>query len=320
VPAGDEPTDDTPAAERADEPVARRSRFALVRGTFSRLDGASVTDLGAFLAYYSALSIFPMIAALVALLGLIGGEGTAQTLIDAVSSIAPQSAVDALRGPIHGLVSSNGQASVAALIAFVAALWAASGYVGGFVRAANAIHGVDESRPLVKLRAVQLGLTLVSLAFLALMLVAIGLSGPVLHSAAGSLGFGSTDETIFEVIRWPLLALAGASVIAVLARYGPDLDPRPWSAVVTGMALSLFIWILASAAFALFVATLGSYQATYATLAGAIVFLIWLWISNVALLAGVALNAELAAREAEHPTLEAETAPQPRHHGVERTA
>jgi membrane protein len=128
------------------------------------------------------------------------------------------------------------------------------------------------------------------------MLVALGLSGPLLDSAAGSLGLGSVAETAFGIARWPLLAAAGAAAIAILARYGPDLDPRPWSAVVAGTGFSLAIWILASLAFALYVATLGSYQATYASLAGAIVFLVWLWISNLALLAGIALNAELALR------------------------
>jgi membrane protein len=297
-----------------------RRRFALLRDTFSRLDRAGATDLAAFLAYYSALSIFPTIVVLVALLGLAGNQGTAHTLIHAVSSIAPQSAMHALSGPIQGLVSSNGEASVAAAIGFAVALWAASGYVGGFVRAANAIHGVEETRPIVKRRALLLGLTLSCVALLALMLVAIGLSGPLLDSAARSLGLGSTAKRIFDVARWPLLALAGTAAIAILARYGPDLDPRPWSAVVAGTGLSLGLWILASLGFALYVATLGSYEATYASLAGAIVFLIWLWISNLALLAGISLNAELALRRPDaRPSTERGPEPEPLRQGVERT-
>ena len=272
--------------------------LSLSKSTLGRVNRAGITDLAASLAYYSALSIFPTVAALVALLGLFGSESTARTLIQVVSQVGPGSAVDALRGPINGLVRSNGQAGVAAAIAFAAALWASSGYVGGFIRAANSIHEVEESRSMVKVRALQVGLAFLSVGLLALMLVAIGLSGPLLHSAAGTLGFGPTDETIFEVIRWPLLALAGAAAIATLSRHGPDLDPRPWRAVIAGTGLALGVWLLASGAFALYVATLGSYEATYATLAGAIVFLIWLWISNLALLAGVALNAELHAKVA----------------------
>jgi membrane protein len=303
------------------EDAAPRRRFALARDTFSRLDRAGVTDLAGYLAYYSALAIFPTIAVLVALVGLVGDQGTARTLIDAVASIGPQSAVQALSGPIHGLFKSNGEASAAAVIAFIGAVWAASGYVGGFVRAANAIHGVREGRPIVRRRAVLLGLTLSSIGLLALMLVALGLSGPLLDSAAGSLGLGSVAETAFEIARWPLLALAGAAAIAILARYGPDLDPRPWSAVVAGTGLSLAIWIVASLAFALYVATLGSYQATYASLAGAIVFLIWLWISNLALLAGVALNAELALRRPERrPAASRGPRPEPLRRGAERPA
>jgi membrane protein len=275
----------------------------LARSTFWRANGAGITDLAAYLAYYSALAIFPTIAVLVALLGLLGSGGTAKTLTDAISSIGPGSAVHALKGPINGLVRSNGQAGIAAVVAFALALWASSGYVGGFIRAANAMHGVEESRPLVKLRGLQVGLALTVVAIMALMLTAIGLSGPLLDSTASSLGLGSTTTTVFEIARWPLLAGAGALAIVLLARFGPDLDPRPWSAVVAGTLFSLVVWLLASGLFALYVATLGSYQATYATLAGAIVFLMWLWISNLALLAGVALNAELALRRAaEEPT------------------
>jgi membrane protein len=292
-----------PPSEGADKPdggdgKAGRRRFDLLRATVGRANDAGFTDLAAYLAYYSALSIFPTIAVLLALLGLLGDQGTARTLIHAFEQIAPASAVHALRGPIHGLVSSHGQAGVAAVIAFAAALWASSGYVGGFIRAANAIHGVPEKRPRVALRGVQLGLTLTSIALVAVMLVALALSGPVLDSVAKWLGLGSTATTVFNVVRWPLLALAGAAAIAILARYGPDLDPRPWSAVIGGTLLSLCLWVLASALFALYVATLGSYEATYASLAGAIVFLVWLWISNVALLVGVALNTELALRRA----------------------
>ncbi len=268
----------------------------MARAALARANGAGFTDLAASLAYYSALSIFPTVAALVALLGLFGSEATAQTLLHAASQVGPSSTADTLRPAINGLVRSNGEAGVAAAIAFAAALWASSGYVGGFIRAANAIHGVQERRSTIKVRALQVGLALVSVAILALMMVAIGLSGPLLDSAASSLGIGSTGRTVFEIVRWPLLALAGGTAIAILSRYGPDLDPRPWRAVIGGTAFALIVWLLASGAFALYVATFASYEATYATLAGAIVFLIWLWISNLALLAGIALNAELALR------------------------
>ena len=310
-----------PSSRDAADQQPPRRRFDLLRSTFGRANDASFTDLAAFLAYYSALSIFPTIAVLVALLGLLGDQGTARTLIHAFEAIAPASAVHALRGPIHGLVNSHGQAGVAAVIAFAVALWASSSYVGGFIRAANAIHGVAEARPTVRLRAVQLGLTLVSVGLVALMLVALALSGPLLDSVAGSLGLGSTATTVFNVVRWPLLALAGATAIAILARYGPDLDPRPWGAVIGGTLLSLAIWILASAAFGLYVATLGSYEATYASLAGAIVFLVWLWISNIALLVGVALNAELALRRGSGRTAtDRGPAPEARPRRAERTA
>jgi membrane protein len=304
----------------AGDPEPRR-RLDLPRSTFERATGAGIGDLAAFLAYYSALSIFPTAAVLVALLGLLGGSGTAQSLIHTVSQVGPGSAVDALRGPINGLVRSNGQAGVAAVVAFGVALWASSGYVGGFIRAANSIHGVEERRPIVKRRAIQLGLALAGVSLMALTLAAIGLSGPLIHSAASTLGFGSTDETIFEIIRWPLIALAGAGGIALLARYGPDLDPRPWRTVAAGTGVSLVVWLLASGAFAAYVATFGSYEATYATLAGAIVFLIWLWISNLALLLGIALNAELALRAPdERPTEDLGPATQPTSRTLEPVA
>ncbi len=267
-------------------PVAKRAA--------GRALDAGITELAAALAYYGALSILPMVAALVAMLGLFGNEGTSHVLLDAIDSIGPKSAVHTLKGPIDGLVKANGTAGVAALIGFAGALWAASGYVGGFMSAANRIHGVEETRSQVRRRAVQLSLTLTSLGIMTLMLVAVALSGPILDSASRSLGLGSTGASVFATARWPLLGLAGAIAIALLARHAPALDPRPWGAIVAGTALSTVLWLIASGAFALYVATLGSYQATYATLAGPIVFLVWLWISNISLLAGIALNATLA--------------------------
>jgi len=254
---------------------------------------AQITDGAAALAYYSVLCIFPMIALLVSLLGLIGSAGTARTLLDAVGTIGPPSAVHTLRGPIQNLVDSNGAAGVAALIAFAAALWAASGYVGGFVRAANRIHGVEESRPPVALRVRQLRLTLLGVGLIAGMLAAIALSGPLLDGAARSLGLGSTAKTTFSVARWPLLGLAGATAIAVMARSGPNVDSLRWQDVLPGTTFSVLAWLVASGLFALYVASLGSYGATYASLAGPIVLLVWLWLSNLALLAGVAIDATM---------------------------
>jgi len=288
---------------------SRRSPAVLARQTARAALDASVTDLAAGLAYYAALAILPMVAALVALLGLIGDQGTSHVLLDAVSSVGPQSAVHTLRGPIEGLVKANGTAGVAAFIGFAGALWAASGYVGGFIGATNRIHGVEETRSTVKRRGLQLSLTACGLAIMALMLVALGLSGPILDSVSRSLGLGATGAAVFGAARWPLLALAGAGAIAILARYAPALDPRPWRAILAGTALSTLLWLLASAGFALYVGTLGSYEATYATLAGPIVFLVWLWISNIALLAGVALNAALASVESPAPNAASRIAP-----------
>jgi len=273
---------------------SRPPRAWLLRRTVGRAVDAGFTDLAAALAYYAALSILPLVAALVALLGLVGNTETSRVLLDAIGSIGPQSVVHTLRAPIQGLVRSNGTAGVAAIIGLAAAIWAASSYVGGFIAATNRIHGVEETRSIVKRRALQLSLTACGLTIMAIILVALGLSGPLLDSASRSLGLGSTGASVFSVARWPVLGLAGAASIAILARYAPALDPRPWGAIVAGTALSTLLWLLASAGFALYVATLGSYQATYATLAGPIVFLVWLWISNLALLLGVALNATLA--------------------------
>ncbi len=278
----------------ATQAPSRRPRFGILRATLGTALGAGFTDLAAALAYYAALAILPMVAALVATLGLFGDQGTSRVLLNAIGTLGPQSAVHTLRAPIEGLVRSNGTAGVAAIIGLAAALWAASGYVGGFIDAANRIHGVEESRSMVKRRGLQLSLTACGLVIMALVLVALGLSGPLLDSASHSLGLGSTGASIFSVARWPLLALAGAAAIAILARHAPALDPRPWRAVLAGTALSTVLWLIASTGFAVYVATLGSYQATYATLAGPIVFLVWLWISNLALLLGVALNATLA--------------------------
>jgi membrane protein len=267
-----------------------------VRAAFRIFMNAQVTDLAAALAYYAVLCIFPTIALLVSLLGLIGSSGTAQTLLDGVGAIGPESAVKTLRGPIENLVNSNGAAGITALIAFLLALWAASGYVGGFIRGANRILGVEETRSTVALRAVQVRLTLIAIGMIAGILAALALSGPLLDGAASSLGVGETAKTVFAIARWPLIALTAAAAIAILSREGPNVDnpPLPWRSVLPGTALSLLIWLAGSSLFALYVATLGSYGSTYAGLAGPVVLLVWLWLSNVALLVGVAMQAAIA--------------------------
>jgi membrane protein len=269
-----------------------------VRTAFRIVMNAQVTDLAASLAYYAVLCIFPTMTMLVALLGLIGSGGTAQTLLDGVGAIGPKSAVQTLSGPINNLVKSNGAAGVAALISFALALWAASGYVGGFIRGANRILGVEETRSTVGLRAVQLRLTLIAVLMIAAVLAALALSGPILDGAASSLGVGDTAKTLFEIARWPAIALAAGAVIAIMSRHGPNVDhpPVPWRDVLPGTAIGLFLWLAASGLFGIYVATLGSYSATYAGLAGPVVLLIWLWLSNLALLVGVAMQAALAEK------------------------
>jgi membrane protein len=264
-----------------------------VKRTITEFQEDNLTDWAAALTYYSVLSIFPALIALVSIVGLVGDPKTVtDSLTDVVSAIGPASAVETFKGPIEDVTRSSGTAGILAIVGIAAALWTASGYVGAFMRASNVIYEVEEGRSFIKLRPLQMLVTLVLVLMLALVLVALVLTGPVAEQVGSSLGVGDTAVTIWDIAKWPVLAVVVLLMFALLYYSAPNVKLPGFKWVTPGSLLAIVVWLVASAAFAFYVANFGSYNKTYGALGGVIVFLVWLWLTNVAILLGAELNAE----------------------------
>jgi membrane protein len=264
-----------------------------VKRTITEFKEDNLTDSAAALTYYAVLSIFPALIALVSIVGLVGDPKTVtNALTDFVSSIGPGSAVDTFKGPIEEITSSRGTAGILLIVGIASALWTASGYVGAFMRASNVIYEVEEGRSLIKLRPLQMLVTLVLVLLLALVLVALVLTGEVANQVGSAVGLGDTAITVWNIAKWPVLLVMVLFMIALLYYSSPNAKLPGFKWVTPGSVLAVVVWLVASAAFAFYVANFGSYNKTYGALGGVVVFLVWLWITNVAILLGAELNAE----------------------------
>jgi membrane protein len=286
------------ASRTADAPdtptdVPKRSWLTTLRRTIKEFQADNLTDWAAALTYYAILALFPALAALVALLGLVGDPATTTTtLLDIVRQIAPQQ-VDQLEQPIADLTAKRSAAGLALIVSLALALWSASGYVGAFIRADNAIYEVEEGRPFWRLRPLQMLVTLVVIILVALVALALVATGPVAQAVGDAIGLGSTAITVWNIAKWPVLLLVVVTIIAILYHASPNVKLPGFRWVSPGAVLAVLTWIVASALFAVYVANFGSYDKTYGTFAGVIIFLLWLWITNLAILLGAELNAEL---------------------------
>jgi membrane protein len=282
---------------RADyEPVGtdgKSSLFATLKRTFTEFSEDNMSDWAAALTYYGLLSLFPALIALVSIVGLVGDPvTTTKTITDMVTKLGPSSAADTFAGPIKSITSNRGTAGVLFVVGLATALWSASAYVGAFMRAANIVYETPEGRPFWKLRPLQILVTLAMLVLLALVAVALVLTGPVVTAVAGPLGIGSTAVSIWNVAKWPVLLLVMVTMFAVLFYAAPNVKLAGFKWVAPGALLAIVLWLVASAAFAFYAANFGSYDKTYGTLGGLVCLLVWMWITNVALLLGMELNSE----------------------------
>jgi membrane protein len=285
------------AGRRADYRPAgtdgKSSLFATIKRTFTEFSEDNMSDWAAALTYYGLLSLFPALIALVSIVGLVGDPATTtRTVTEMVTKLGPSSAADTFAGPIKSITSHRGAAGVLFIVGLATALWSASAYVGAFMRAANVIYETPEGRPFWKLRPLQILVTLVMLVLLALVALALVLTGPVVTAVAGPLGIGSTAVSIWNIAKWPVLLAVVVTMFAVLFYSTPNVKLAGFKWVTPGAVLAIVVWLIASAAFAFYAANFGSYDKTYGALGGVVCMLVWLWITNVALLLGMELNSE----------------------------
>jgi membrane protein len=268
--------------------------WATLKRTFREFQDDNLTDWAAALTYYSVLALFPGLVVLVAILGLAGQHPeTTNALLEIVRDIGPASAVDTFRGPIEGVVKSNGGAGALLGLGLLGAVWSASAYVGAFIRAANAIYEVEEGRSFWKRRPLQIAITLAMVLLLALVAISIVVTGPLARSIGDVIGLGSTAVTIWGIAKWPVIVVVVMTMFAVLYYVAPNVRQPKLRWVTPGGVVAVLAWLVASAGFAFYVANFGSYDKTYGSLGGVVVFLVWLWISNLALLFGAEFDAEL---------------------------
>lgn len=272
----------------------RAGTLATLKRTGGEFQEDNLMDWAAALTYYGLLALFPALIALFSLIGIFGNaQGTVDTLTEIITELGPESAAETFEGPIESIATSPATASFAFVLGLAAALWSASGYVGAFSRASNVIYETREGRPFWKLRPLQIAVTLAMIVMMALLAVGLVLTGPVVSAVAGPVGIGDTAVDIWGIAKWPVMALVFMTMVSVLYYASPNAKLRGFKWVTPGSIVAIVVWVIASALFAVYVANFGSYDKTYGTLGGLIVLLIWLWITNLAILFGHQLNAEI---------------------------
>ncbi|MEO6998103.1 MAG: YihY/virulence factor BrkB family protein [Terracoccus sp.] len=265
----------------------------VARKTLREFSKDECTDLAAALTYYGVLAIFPAALAILSLVGLVGkGDETVSTLTKMLRNLGAGSAVETIEPVLKSLSSASG-AGFALVVGLLVALWSASSYVASFGRALNRIYETGEGRPFWKLRPVMLLVTLVVVVLVALVALALVLSGPVAKSVGNAIGLGSSVLTIWSIAKWPVVLVAVVIVVGLLYYATPNVRQPKFRWVSVGAVVAIIIWVVASAGFGFYVANFANYNKTYGSLAGVIVFLLWLWITNLALLFGAELDAEL---------------------------
>jgi membrane protein len=288
--------------------LPRSSMVAVLKRTRHEFKNDNLTDLAAALTYYAILSVVPGLIVLVSVLGL-AGRSTTQQVVDQVKTITPGSSAKVVQTLITQAQSHRGGAGAAAIAGVVVALWSASGYVAAFMRASNRVYAIGEGRPVWKTAPVRLGVTIVAVVFLVAMAVIVVVTGPVAKAVGDTIGAGSTAVLIWDIVKWPILLLLISVLLAILFWASPNAKQAGIKWVSPGGIAATILWLVLSALFALYVTDFSSYDRTYGSLAGIVVFLIWLWLSNLALLLGAEINAELEHGRAIATGLPAEVRP-----------
>ena len=279
------------APGRRDESKAA-STGSVLRRTAKEFSDDNLTHWAAALTYYGVLSIFPALLALVSILGLIGSSAT-QPLLDNVAGAAPGPAKEILEGALRGLQEGGGS-GLLFFVALAGAIWAASGYISAFMDASNAVYDVEEGRSIFLKIPLRIAVTVLMVVLLAAGATAVVLTGPIAEEAGKLFGVGDTALSVWDIAKWPVLVLIASFMFAVLYYTTPNVKQPGVGSVLPGGALAVGLWIVVSALFALYVANFGSYDKTYGALGGVIVFLVWLWLTNLAILLGAEFNAERA--------------------------
>jgi membrane protein len=287
------PAPDDPRKPDSPTDVSGRAVAHVVKRAAKKFRADNCTDWAASLTYYGVLAMFPAVIAITSLIGLVGNpQTTTADLLKIIDRLGPSSAVDTFAKQAQQVAHSQA-AGPALVLGLLLSLWSASGYVGAFSRAANAIYEVEEGRPFYKLRPVQLLVTLGCVVLIALVALSIVVTGPLARAVGDAVGLGSVVVTIWDIAKWPVLALIVSGIFSLLYYATPNVRQPRFRWLTVGGGIALVVWVIASLGFGFYVSNFSSYNKTYGALAAVVVFLVWLWISNLALLFGAEFDAEL---------------------------
>ncbi|MGW0904682.1 YihY/virulence factor BrkB family protein [Streptomyces sp. NPDC002853] len=288
---------DVDSAPEEPTQLPKRSWKAVLTGVVKEFQDDELMDRAAALTYYGVLSLFPTLLVLVSLLGVVG-KSAIDWLLENLEKLAPGSARDIIGDAVKQLAGQGGVGSLMAVVGIVLAVWASSGYVGAFIRTANAVYDMPEGRPVWKVLPVRVGVTVVLLLLAVVSAVIVVFTGGLASTVGSALGIGDAALTVWSIAKWPVLVVLVTSMIALLFWATPNVKGRGFRWITPGSVIALVIWLMASAGFAFYVGNFSSYNKTYGALAGVIIFLVWLWISNIAILLGLEFDAELSRQRA----------------------
>jgi membrane protein len=289
---------DTPPVEDDAKPdtlpeITKRTWVYTFKKTIREFSRDQCTDLAAALTYFAVQALFPALLAIVSILGLFGQAGnTTDQVLALVKQLGGGDVAKTISGPVEALANSDA-AGITFVVGVLGAIWSASGYVGAFGRALNRIYSRDEGRPIWKLRPTNLLVTIVAVVLIVVAGLILVLSGDIARTVGDFIGLGDAAVTVWLIVKWPVLAVIVVVVVAVLYYFAPNVKQPKFRWMSMGAFLAIFIWLLASVGFAFYVANFSSYNKTYGALGGVIIFLLWLWITNIALLFGAEFDAEV---------------------------
>lgn len=290
--------------------IPRSSWLHIVKSTIQRFTANQATDIAATLTYYTVLALFPGLLAIVSIIKLSGvGDRLMPELTRLIQEGVPDDGTaQTLVGIIDGFFSSSG-AGFALVLGIITAVWAASGYIAAFTRAMNRVHEVEEGRNAIKLKLFQLLLTIIVLVSAVLVLGGLVLSGSVAQWVGDRIGLGNAVVRVWDIAKWPLLLALVMIVVAALYHWTPNVKKPKFQPISPGSTLAVLIAIIAATGFSFYAANFGSYDKTYGTLAGVIIALWLMWLTNLALLVGAHLDEEIIRVRQLHRGMAAERDP-----------
>jgi membrane protein len=254
-------------------------------------------DRAAGVTYYSLMSLFPALLFAVAVLGFVGQQGLISDAADYLRDAgAPSDVVDAVTGALQSAQDKRGAAIGALVLGLATSLYGASGAFGAMGRALNVIWRVEEGRGFVRKKAADIGATLTVLVLMLVTLVLVFLGGSLANDVFGAIGLGDTAADIWRIVRWPLALCSMMVLYAVVYYAAPNVEVRDFKLITPGAVFGVVTWIVASIGFFFYVSNFSSYGATYGAFAGAVILLVWLWLSSFVMLLGAELNAVIDLR------------------------